>query len=288
MPDYLNGTGPKTDFHGIAFDRDGNLIIVDEDGARVLRYTKDGRFLGEVGRGPGSGRGQFTDPRMAVADNTGRIFVSDRKKQGLQIQVFSPKGKFQFAFAPAGDAPGKLLRCHGLAFDGGQRLFTVDVDGARVNVFSSSGKFLYHWGRRGTGPGDLPDPHGLFLDANDDVFITEYCGPSHKFTSKGEFLFDFCPPSEPDRLIAFHSIAGDRWGNAYVVVRSGRDSKRRPIHPDKHISFMKYNNNGDFIVSWTFANCVIHRETSLVVDDHDHVYALFKGDERGVEIFAPE
>jgi len=52
---------------------------------------------------------------------------------------------------------------------------------------------------------------------------------------------------------------------------------------------MKYNNNGDFIMSWAFANAMDHRETTLVVDDQDRVHALFKGaKEMGVEIFAPE
>ena len=40
-----------TDPHGIGLDIDGNILIADQLGSKVLRYTREGKFLGELGKG---------------------------------------------------------------------------------------------------------------------------------------------------------------------------------------------------------------------------------------------
>jgi len=57
-PEYLK------DPHCIAQDRDGNLIIADYWGSRVLRFTPDGKYLGDLGLGTGEGPGFVIKPRV--------------------------------------------------------------------------------------------------------------------------------------------------------------------------------------------------------------------------------
>jgi len=155
------GTGPGkfVDPHSLCFDREGNLIITDAIGGDVYRYTKEGKYLGEIGSGPGSASGQFKGPRDVKVDAAWNIFVSDGDNQ--RIQVFSPSGKFLRAFGRKGAAPGEMLRVHAIWFTPSNRLYAADVDNSRIMVFSDLGKYLFAWGKAGTGPGEFHAPHGL-------------------------------------------------------------------------------------------------------------------------------
>lgn len=278
-----------TDPHGIAVDADGNLIIADQLGHSVHRYTATGEYLGQIGAGKGSNPGQFTEPRIVATDASGRIFVTDSKGDRPRVQVFSRAGDFLQIFAEKGMKPGMILRCHGMAFDTAQRLFTVDVDNMRVNVYSPEGEFQYSWGTEGLNPGEFNSPHGIFVDRSGDVFVTGYYGPTQKFNAEGDFVLAFCYGDPPDGPVYFHNMTGDKWGDIYVTVR-GKAGYDGAIGLDAgtKLSVMKYNNNGDLITCWGFS-APEHRESTAAVDDQGRVYCLFTGAaEMGVETFAQE
>ena len=276
------------DPHGIGLDADGNVLIADQLGNQVVRFTLEGRFLGSIGSGKGDEPGQFTEPRIVTSDAQGRIFVSDSKGDRPRIQVFDREGKFLQTFAEKGMKPGMLLRTHGMSFDPAGRLFTADVDNMRVNVYDSKGEHLYDWGKEGLNPGEFNSPHGLYVDKNSDVFVTGYYGPTQKFNSEGDFLIAFCHGDPPDGPVYFHNMTGDRWGNVYMTVRSKGGYQGAIQRDGQHISFVKYNNNGTYVTAWGMSDPE-HGETSAVVDALGRVYALFKGEkEMGVEIFQEE
>lgn len=277
------------DPHGIAVDNDGNLIIADQRGSKVLRYTKDGKYLGELGRGSGSEEGQFTEPRIVEVAADGRIFVSDSKGDRPRIQIFNAKGEFLKIFAEKGRPDGMVLRCHGMYFNPKGELFATDVDNMRVMVYTGEGEFLYQWGEEGLNPGQMNAPHGIFVDRNSDVFVTGYYGPTQKYDAHGNFVGAFAYGDPPDGPVYFHNMTGDKWGNVYCMVRTksgyqGAISKAG----GKDVSIAKYNNNGDYITSWAFSTPE-HEETTCTVDDDGKVYALFTSKkELGVETFEEE
>jgi len=276
--------------HGICLDKKGNILLADQGVSRVFRYTANGKYLGEIGNGPGSEQGFFKEPREVAIDSAGNIFVSDSKGDRPRIQVFNHKGEFLRIFAIKGRGPGQILRSHGIDFDYNQRLFNTDVDNMRVNVYDHSGKFLYNFGGglayENMNPGEMNAPHGIFVDPSGDVFVNSYYGPTQKFTADGYVLFAFAHGDPPDGPVYFHSLTGDRWGNVYLLVRSKAGYQGAlQQNQGKKISIMKYNNNGDFITAWSFSNPE-HSETEAVVDENGLVYALFVGEkEKGVEIF---
>ena len=282
-PTYLK------DPHCVALDKDGNLLIADYHGSRVLRFTPEGDYLGDIGLGIGEGPGQVTKPRAVVTDSAGNIFISDEKSDKPRIQVFNQKGEFLRIFAEKGTGPGHILRAHGLAFDSKQRLFVVDVDNMRVNIYKHSGEFIKSWGKDGPDPGNFNAPHGIVIDRNDDVFVSGYYSTVQKFTAYGDFLFAFAHADPPDGAVYIHSITGDRWGNLYLMVRGmrGYGGKIEDIE-GKTVSIMKYNNNGDYVCSLTL-EVKAHSENWAAVDDKGLVYAIYMGHERmGFEIFAPQ
>lgn len=283
------GTEHFVDPHGIGIDVEGNLLISDQEGSAVRRFTPEGKYLGDLGLGSGSEPGQFTEPRIAMADAEGRIFVSDSKGDRPRIQVFSNDGEFLKIFAEKGRPPGMILRAHGMDFDAQGRIFTADVDNMRVNVYDRDGNFLYEWGEEGPNLGQFNAPHGLCVDKSGDVFVNGYYGPTQKFSAEGDFLFAFCYGDPPDGPVYFHNLTGDRWGNVYVMVRSKEGYQGQFVEGEaKRISIMKFNNNGDYITGWSFSS-TDHRETSATVSEDGRVYALFVGSkEMGVETFEQE
>ena len=271
--------------HGISIDNSGDLLITDQKAGRVFRYTKDGKFVGEIGKGQGSDEGQFTEPRYARMNREGNIYVTDVKGDRPRLQVFDSEGRFLRIFAEKGLQPGQMLRGHGLWFDTQGRLYATDVDNQRVCVFEASETLVSCFGKDGPNPGDFNAPHGLYLDPNDDVFVNGYYGPTQKFTRDGHYLFSFAHGDPPDGSVYFHSMTGDKWGNAYLTVRTKAGyGGAMESNVGRKTSIAKYNNNGDFICNMSMSTPE-HTETWATVDEDGTVYSLFKSKTRaGVEV----
>jgi sugar lactone lactonase YvrE len=72
----------------------GDVIIADghwprpstaqQDGDRLVRYTKEGKFVAEYGRF-GSGPGEFMGAHALAFDSQGRLFVADRSNNRIQV-----------------------------------------------------------------------------------------------------------------------------------------------------------------------------------------------------------
>ncbi len=268
--------------HGITLDAQGNVLVIDEGSSRVIRYSPQGKYLGQIGLGASDTHrsvsgGHFAAPRCAAVDAQGNIFVADTRPEG-HIHVFNSQGKYLYRFSVKGTEPGMLLRPHGIQFDSHQRLYVDDVDNFRINVYDHSGKFLFEWGKGGTLPGELNPPHGIFLDRNDDVFVCSYYGAAQKFTAHGHFLKAFAYPDPPDGVITYHTLNGDRWGDVYLSLRTRKDD------PQHYISILKYNNNGDFITALQLSAPDRHSKWVAVAQDGT-VYSAYQGkDKVGVEV----
>ena len=76
----------------VAFGPDGDVFIADGyRNARILRYTPDGRKVGEWGR-PGTGPGEFRLPHSLAVDEDGIVYVADRENG--RIQRFDRAGTY--------------------------------------------------------------------------------------------------------------------------------------------------------------------------------------------------
>lgn len=76
---------------GLAFTRNGALLVVDAIGARVFRYRNDGRWLDPIGR-PGRGQGEFIRPKQVCVTAGGLTLVTDAGRQS--VVVFDGDGRF--------------------------------------------------------------------------------------------------------------------------------------------------------------------------------------------------
>ena len=79
----------------------GDIIIADghfprpstsqQDGDRLVRFTKDGKYVDSWGR-HGPGPGEFDGPHALAFDSQGRLFVADRSNN--RIQIFDQQMQF--------------------------------------------------------------------------------------------------------------------------------------------------------------------------------------------------
>lgn len=92
------GDGPDT-FNqpdDVAIAPNGDIFVSDGHtpamgNARVMKFTKDGKFIKQWGR-HGSGPGEFEVPHALAFDSRGRLFVGDRANN--RIQIFDQDGNF--------------------------------------------------------------------------------------------------------------------------------------------------------------------------------------------------
>jgi sugar lactone lactonase YvrE len=93
----VSGSGPElfdqpTD---VLVAPSGDIFVTDSHrngkNNRVVRFTKDGKFVKEWGR-KGSGRGELSEPHTIAMDSRGRLFVGDRENN--RIQIFDQDGGY--------------------------------------------------------------------------------------------------------------------------------------------------------------------------------------------------
>ena len=89
-----------------------------EANARIVKFTKDGRYVKEWGK-LGSAPGEFRNPHSLALDSTGRLFVADRGNH--RIQIFDQDGKFLDQWKQFG-------RVSGLFIDKNDTLYAIDSE----------------------------------------------------------------------------------------------------------------------------------------------------------------
>ncbi len=75
----------------LTFDRDGNLLVVDQINARVQILTQEGDPIDMLG-GRGVGFGNLVRPKDVAVDHVGNVYVSDSLL--ASVQVFGPQGEY--------------------------------------------------------------------------------------------------------------------------------------------------------------------------------------------------
>jgi DNA-binding beta-propeller fold protein YncE len=114
----VGGDGPDT-FHfptGIVVAPNGDIFVSDghgeitwgpgESNARIVKFTKDGKFIKAWGT-TGSAVGDFSTPHAIALDSAGRLFVVDRGNR--RIQIFDQDGKFLDAWYQFGRPSGLFI-----------------------------------------------------------------------------------------------------------------------------------------------------------------------------------
>jgi sugar lactone lactonase YvrE len=180
------GAGKFVFPHGLEFDAEGNLWIVDAGvvdnvkGSQIFKYSPDGRLLQSLGK-PGI-RGTtpdlFNEPSdIAIAPN-GDLYVADghiNPQSNRRIVHLTKEGKFIEAWGTAGTGPGQFDNPHSLALDSSGRIFVGDRTNNRVQILSPRGEFIAEWRQFGR-------PSGVRIQ-NDILYVAD----SESRTAPGQY-----------------------------------------------------------------------------------------------------
>ncbi len=93
----VSGSGPDLfdQPNDVVVAGNGDIFVTDSHrngkNNRVVKFTKDGKFVKEWGK-KGSGPGEISEPHTIAMDSRGRLFVGDRENN--RIQIFDQDGRF--------------------------------------------------------------------------------------------------------------------------------------------------------------------------------------------------
>lgn len=230
---------PETDLgrpKGMAFDADGNLILVEPHYARINHFTPEGRLVRQWGI-RGIEDGQINFPRAVAVNAAGEIWVSEYSK-AERVQRFSPDGShWRFTLGHAGAGPGEFNRAEGLCVDGEDRLYVADSCNHRIQVFSPGGDGLRVYGQPGEGPGELSYPYDIRVDDDGTQFVCEFGNSRLQvFDAEGHSLEIIGGPGDaPGRFNNPWSLAMDSAGNLYVADAANHRVQKLIRRPDTHV-----------------------------------------------------
>jgi len=243
---YLKGwreETPGTGAHGVRFDAEGNIWLVDVGLHVVRKFTPEGRLLLTLGTPgePGEDGRHFNKPTDVAFAPNGDLFITDGYGNS-RLAHFNRQGRFVKAWGALGVAPGQFSIPHAIVCDSKGRLYVADRNNVRIQVFSQRGRLLAVWG-------NILVPWGLWLSAKDEIWA---CGSSPmvwktdpkyptsplgcppqdqivvRFDSKGRVLQLWALPKGTDgqeqsgELNWLHAIALDSKGNVYLGDIIGR------------------------------------------------------------------
>ncbi len=140
----------KTHFNGpshVLVAPNGDIWVTDGHRGgnnRLVKFSPDGTFIMQIGGGVDAAtaeRGLFNDPHHIAMDSTGRLYISDRGNN--RIQIFEQDGTFLGLWTHLG-------RPSSIAIDDQDRVYVVDGTTSLTGVwregFSGGGSYGYDRG----------------------------------------------------------------------------------------------------------------------------------------------
>jgi len=113
--------------NGDIFVSDGHApiagIVPPDLEMRVMKFSKDGKFIKQWGGKAGKGRDQFNNPHALGLDARGQLFVADRANN--RTMIFDQDGKFIADWRQFGRPSGFYIT--------GDRLYAIDADSSEAN-----------------------------------------------------------------------------------------------------------------------------------------------------------
>ncbi|NLE76463.1 MAG: hypothetical protein GX605_06890, partial [Chloroflexi bacterium] len=156
-------------FHprGLALTPQGNVVVVDTGGSRLMELSPDGGTVREVGW-PGSGPGALGQPTEALVAPSGYLYVVDTENG--RIQLLTPEAVYAGEWAIAGSTT--VDHPH-MAWGPRDEIYLSEPEPGTVAVFNGEGALLGRWGMRGSAADQWQKPQGLAADGQGHVYVVD-------------------------------------------------------------------------------------------------------------------
>src|ERR1039458_8843982 len=269
---------------GVALDRSNNVYVTERANDRVLKFARNGTYLGQWGS-LGTNNGQFQYPADVAVDSVNNVYVVDSNNS--RVQKFDNNGNYLTQWGSYGSENGQFRSPEGIAVDSGNNVYVADNLNARVQKFDSNGNYLTQlggWTNQGSGNGQFNGPIGVATDSSDNVYVTDsyyFVGVviqnNHrveKFDGNGNYLTQWGGSGNTNAQFAAPTgIAVDSSNNVYVAD-SGADVVD------------KFTSGGTYLTQWGSygsgpSRFILSQEVSIAVDSSGNlVYVPDSGNDR--------
>jgi outer membrane protein assembly factor BamB len=179
------GRGVFTRPHGLRIDREDNVWITDVGDHRVMKFSKEGELLLELGvKGEADvTRDRFNRPADIAFGPSGDIYVAeqgeDEEAMGFghsRIVHLAADGTYLGEWGTPGTGESQFHFIHSVAVDSQGRVYVSDRENNRVQIFDAEGRFLREWTHLGSTMSIFitPDDQLWMLNHRDNVQIMTY------------------------------------------------------------------------------------------------------------------
>jgi len=128
---------------GLAVGRDGQVVVADTFGWRVLLFDRDLKPIGMFGQAPDTattpGPYDLYGPRDAAFDADGNIWVTDTGDG--RVMVYTARGEFIRQVGSKGSGPGQFDEPVGVAIAGDGSVLVADMYNRRVEILDKGGNY---------------------------------------------------------------------------------------------------------------------------------------------------
>jgi len=163
----------------VTWDTEGNIFVSDGYfNHRVVKYSPDGRFMGQVGSGDaGDAPDQFSTPHTIASDDSGRIYVGDRGNRRVKVyssalelldmyeqtgapwEICISEGEHQYLFVSNSNSDSNPAA----SWNTSGEVYKMELDGTVIGRFGEAGKDL----------GDFQTIHGMSCRNPNEIIIAE-------------------------------------------------------------------------------------------------------------------
>jgi DNA-binding beta-propeller fold protein YncE len=219
-----------------AISKSGTIFVLNRcDPARAAAVrvgvcTLEEEYLGEFGKGYGSGDGQLVWPVAMDFDSRENLYITDEHNH--RVTVFAASWEYQATWGVSGSAKGEFNGPAGIAIDRGDHVYIIDQHNHRVQKFTAQGDYVLDWGEAGASEGQFNLPWGIAVDVRGDVYVADWRNDRvQKFSTQGKFLAAFGASGSGEGQ--FHrpsGVAVDAEG--YIYVADWGNERVQVLGPD--------------------------------------------------------
>ncbi|GGA04150.1 hypothetical protein GCM10008018_57590 [Paenibacillus marchantiophytorum] len=129
---------------------------------------------------PGSGLGEFSDPKGLAVDKWGNLYVADSRNNRIQKLTAATGVWSEWASDIwGGQVLGQFKDPKGVAVDSsGEHIYVADSGNHRIQMLTVATGLWSEWkkngGGAGSGLGEFNQPFGVALDSGDNVYVSDY------------------------------------------------------------------------------------------------------------------
>ncbi len=162
----------------IAVDDTGMYFVSDENQGKVLKYTKNGAYAGEI-NSLLTASAKFSSIK-SITTNEDNVFLLSEENN--RILHFLNSGEFVKSFGTEGQSNKQFQDPVSIKFSANDYLYVADSGNNRVIVMNTQGGHITKWGTFGNAPGQFDQMIAIDVDSNGDVWVADSNG-IQKFAS---------------------------------------------------------------------------------------------------------